>query len=123
MDPEIDLSTADRDVLIAIIARQEAIIARQQAVIERLEQRIAQLEGRAKPSGARGMPGVKPEASRKPAQPKAPRQRRPHGFARNCSDLVGELVQRGSGMACARGCGYVTDLTHRLQKLLSLKHE
>ena len=25
----------------------------------------------------------------------------------NCSDLVGELVQRGSGMACARGCGYV----------------
>ena len=28
------------------------------------------------------MPGLKPEASRKPAQPKAPRQRRPHGFAR-----------------------------------------
>ena len=25
----------------------------------------------------------------------------------NCSDLVGELVQSGSGMACARGCGYV----------------
>ena len=27
--------------------------------------------------------------------------------AGNCSDLVGELVQRGSGMAGARGCGYV----------------
>ena len=37
MDPEIDLSTADRDVLITIIARQRAII-------ERREKRIAQLE-------------------------------------------------------------------------------
>ena len=82
MDSEIDLSTADRDALIAIVIRQGAIIARQQAINERLERRIAQLEGRAKPSGARGMPGLKPEADRKPAQPKAPRQRRPHGFAR-----------------------------------------
>ena len=49
MDPEIDRSTADRDVLIAINARQ-------QATIERLEQRIAQLEGRAKPAGSRGCP-------------------------------------------------------------------
>ena len=39
MDAEIDLSTADRDVLIAIIERQ-------QAIIEGLEKRIAQLEGR-----------------------------------------------------------------------------
>ncbi len=82
MDSEIDLSTADRDVLIAIVIRQETIIARQQAINERLERRIAQLEGRAKPGGARGMPGVKPEASQKPAQPKVPRQPRPHGFAR-----------------------------------------
>ena len=35
MDREIDLKTDDRDVLIAIIVRQ-------QAIIERLEQRIAQ---------------------------------------------------------------------------------
>ena len=39
MDGEIDLSTADRDLLIAIIVRQ-------QAIIERLEK--AQLEGRDK---------------------------------------------------------------------------
>ena len=75
MDTEIDLSTADRAVLIASIARQ-------QASIERLEKRIAQLEGRAKPSGWRGMPGLKSKASRKPAQPQKPRQPRPHGFAR-----------------------------------------
>ena len=75
MDREIDLKTADRDVLIAIIVRQ-------QAIIERLEKRIAQLEGQAKPSGSGRMPGLKPKADRKRAQPKGPRKPRPHGFAR-----------------------------------------
>ena len=75
MDTEIDLKTADRDVLIAIIVRQ-------QAIIERLEKRIGQFEGPAKPSGSGRMPGLQPKAERKPAQPKGPRQRRPHGFAR-----------------------------------------
>ena len=75
MDTEIDLKTADRDVLIAIIVRQ-------QAIIERLEKRIAQLEGQATTRGSGRMPGLKPKSDRKPAQPKGPRQRRPHGFAR-----------------------------------------
>ncbi len=51
MDTEIDLKTADRDALIAIIVRQ-------QAIIERLETWIAQLEGPAKPSGSGRMPGL-----------------------------------------------------------------
>ena len=76
VDMENDLKTADRDALIAIIVRQ-------QAIIERLEKRIAQLEGPAKPRGSGRMPGLKPKADRKPAQPKGPRQRRPHGFARS----------------------------------------
>ena len=38
MDTEVDLTTVDRDVLIAIIAEL-------QAVIERLQRRIAELEG------------------------------------------------------------------------------
>ncbi len=75
MDTEIDLRTADRDVLIGIIVRQ-------QAIIERLEKCIAQLEGQAKPKGSRRMPGLKPKADRKPAQSKEPRKPRPHGFAR-----------------------------------------
>ena len=82
MDTEIDLKTADRDALIASIVRQQAIIVRQQAIIERLEKRIGQFEGPAKPSGSGRMPGLQPKAERKPAQPKGPRQRRPHGFAR-----------------------------------------
>ncbi len=70
MDSEIDLSTADRDVLIAIVIRQEAIIARQQAIIEGLERRIAQLEGRAKPSGARGCPASNPKPAGNLPSPK-----------------------------------------------------
>ena len=75
MKHEIDLTTADRDVLIDIILRQ-------QAIIERLEKRIAQPEGRAKAKGSGRMPGLKPKADRKPAEPKQPRKPRPHGFAR-----------------------------------------
>ena len=69
MDTEIDLRTADRDVLIGIIVRQ-------QAIIERLEKCIAQLEGQAKPKGSRRMPGLKPKADRQHVP------RNLHGFAR-----------------------------------------
>ena len=75
MDGEIDLTTADRDVLIGIIVRQ-------QALIESLEKRVALLEGRVRSDGSRRMPGLKPKAERKPAQPKKPRKPQPHGFAR-----------------------------------------
>ena len=75
MEAGIDLNSASREVLIAVIVRQ-------QAIIERLEKRIAQLEGQAKPPGSRRMPGLKPKAGRKPAQPKGPRKSRPQGFAR-----------------------------------------
>ena len=43
MDNEVDLRIADRNVLIAIIVRQ-------QAIIERLEKGMAQLEEPAKPA-------------------------------------------------------------------------
>ena len=76
METGIDLRTADRDTLIAIIIRQ-------QAIIESLEKRIAQLEGRAIRRRRTGrMPGLKPKADQKPTQPRKPRKRRPHGFAR-----------------------------------------
>ena len=46
MDTESDLTTADRDFLIAIIAQLQATVLEQQRLIERLERRIAELEGR-----------------------------------------------------------------------------
>ena len=78
MDREIDLTSADRDTLIAIIVRQ-------QAIIERLEQRIAQLEGLAKSGGwqrnARSEAQSRAEASPAPETPLASAPRfcpRPH---------------------------------------------
>ena len=60
MDTEIDLTTATRDVLIAIIAQLQATVLEQQRVIERLQRRIAELEGQAKSGGPPRMPGSSP---------------------------------------------------------------
>ena len=110
MDTESDLITADRDVLIAIIAQLQATVLEQQRVIERLERRIAELEGQAKPDGPPRMPGLKSSSGRQPR--KQLRKQRRHGFARppmtpthrvehvveNCPDcgthLTGGWVQR-----------------------------
>ena len=75
MDTEVDLTTVDRAVLIAIIAEL-------QAVIERLQRRIAELEGQAKPGGPPRMPGLKAKPARKPPAQQGPRKQRRHGFAR-----------------------------------------
>ena len=82
MDTEIDLTTASRDVLIAIIAQLQATVLEQQRVIERLERRVAELEGQAKPGGPPRMPGLKSSSGRPPPAQQQPRKQRRHGFAR-----------------------------------------
>ena len=112
MDTEVDLTTADRAVLIAIIAQLQATVLEQQRVIEGLERRIAELEGQAKPDGPPRMPGHKPSSGRQPPAQQQPRKQRRHGFARrrmtpthrvehvveNCPDcgthLTGGWIQR-----------------------------
>ena len=93
---ERDLTTADRDALLAIIAEHEALLAREQATtteqqvtiaalqstIAELQKRIAALERRLSGGGSSGMPGNKP-ATGKPATRKTDaKKKRPHGFAR-----------------------------------------
>ena len=89
LERELELTTASREVLLAVIAQQQAAILElqttvttQQAVIAKLQQRIETLEGKAQPGGPRGMPGLKPKADRKPAQPRGPKRPRRHGFSR-----------------------------------------
>ena len=72
MDTEVDLTTVDRAVLIAIIAQLQATVLEQQRVIERLERRIAELEGQAKPGGPLRMPGLKAKSGRKPPAQQGP---------------------------------------------------
>jgi hypothetical protein len=81
MDPELDLTMASRETLLAIIAQQQATIGEQQANIAQLQQRVAALEARLNTRGSADMPGIKP-ASTRAAPRKAARKRRPHGFAR-----------------------------------------
>ena len=95
MEREVDLTTAPHEVLLAVIAQQQAAILElqttvttQQAIIAKLQQRIETLEGKAQPGGPRGMPGLKPKADRKPAQPRGPRGPRRHGFSRQRMTLT-----------------------------------
>lgn len=80
MKDSLDLTTASREELLAIIAQQQATISQLQVVIEQLQQRIAYLESRLGGKGSGGPPGNKP-ANAKPPQ-KKPRKPRPKGFAR-----------------------------------------
>ncbi len=72
-EPPDDLSTASREELLALVARQQQVIAT-------LEQRVAYLEQRLGSSGAKGVPGTKP-AQRSKARGQ-PRKQRARGYAR-----------------------------------------
>ncbi len=82
MEKNFDLSTANHEQLLALIAEQQAVIVQQQAVIQQLQRRIATLEAQLRPSGGGGaMPGTKPKTTRRKKR-KDERKRRHHGFAR-----------------------------------------
>ena len=74
VDTKLDLTTASRETLLAIIAEQKATIAE-------LQRRIAALEARVNTRGSPGMPGNKPASTQGPPR-KGARKRRAHGFAR-----------------------------------------
>jgi len=80
----MELETATRDALLALIAEQQATIAA-------LEARVRELEARLGSGGARGMPGLKPHSV--PAEaPKRPRKRRAENHARRRSAPTHRVV-------------------------------
>jgi hypothetical protein len=74
MNTPPDLTTANREVLLTIIAEQKT-------VIDQLQRRTTELETRLNTRGPLGMPGNK-SSSRPRAPRKETRKRRDHGFAR-----------------------------------------
>ena len=75
MDSGLDLTTASREALLALIAQQRGVITQ-------LQRRLDLLEGKAKPGGSPRMPGIKPKSGQGRPEDKGPRKPRPHGFAR-----------------------------------------
>ena len=116
MEREIDLATANRDVLIGIIVRQ-------QAVIEGLEKRVARLEGQSKSKDSGRMPGLKPKGDRTPEQTeqpdKEPRKPRRHGFARTRmtpTQRVEHVVEQCPGCGARLSGGW----TQRTREVIDL---
>ena len=112
MRGEVDLKPADREVLIGIIVSQ-------QAIIEGLEKWIVQLEGRAKSGGSAWMPGLKPKGDRKPDQPKKPRKRRPHGFAR-AKMAPNRRVEHVAECCLDCGSGFARGWGQRIREVIDL---
>lgn len=73
MSEAVNLATASRETLLAVIAEQAAVIAT-------LHQRVADLERRLGSSGGQGVPGIKPQQRSKASG--QPRKRRSQGYAR-----------------------------------------
>ena len=59
MDTGLDLTTASREALLALIAQQQTLIAK-------LQRRLDLLEGKAKPGDSPRMPGIKPKSGQGP---------------------------------------------------------
>ena len=109
MDAPLNLTTASREELLAIIMRQEAVIAQQQAVIAQQQTVITQLQRRVtaleeqlrKKGGGTGLPGTKPANTHRPER-KETRKARPEGFARQ---RMTPTEQRDHAVAVCPDCG------------------
>lgn len=74
MDTQLDLTTASREALLALITEQHATIVQ-------LQQRVSDLESRLNTRSSLGMPGNKSSSRPRPPRKEA-RKRREHGFSR-----------------------------------------
>jgi transposase len=96
----MNLNTASREELLALVASQAATIERQTALIAALEARVRELEGQPRGGAPHGMPGLKPQQA--PDSPPRPRKRRAHGYARRRSVPTQQVVH---ALAHCPGCG------------------
>lgn len=92
MTDALDLSTATRAELLALLAAQQQTLTAQQVTITTLEQRVADLERRLGSSGGAGVPGTKPASATRPRTTGTPRKRRAHGASRQRNATPTQVV-------------------------------
>jgi transposase len=78
----MDISTATREELLALVIRQQETIAELQSTVAELRDRLREFESDSPKGPTKGMPGLKPESAKRSGSQKQPRRKRPHGFAR-----------------------------------------
>ena len=106
---ELDLDSASRETLLAIIVEQ-------QTVITELQQRIEELERRGPP---RGMPGNKPAPKRPRPKRTEPRNKRTQGFARRRMNPTRQVVHAlDSCPEC--GTGMTGGWVHRTREVIEI---
>ena len=124
----MDLESATRDDLVALIGRQAALIAEQQAVIAQLqatngqlEARIRELEARVPKGGPpKGMPGHKPQQA-DPTRKPPPRKERPHGFARVREVAPTATVPHALDACPHCGCALVGGSVKRTRQVIEVR--
>ncbi len=107
----MNLETASREELLAVIASQAATIAA-------LEARVRELEGRLGGGTPRGMPGLKPQ--QRPEGPPRPRKRRAQGYARRRSAPTQQVVH-ALAHCPACGCALVGGTRQRRREVLEVR--
>ena len=114
----LDLHSADRETLLAVIAEQQTTIAKQQAVIVELRRRIEELERRVTRGPTVGMPGNKPTKRREPESRK-PRKQRAHGFARQRMEPTRRVTHAVE--SCPEcGTGLTGGWVHRTREVIEI---
>ena len=106
-----DLTSADRETLLAVIAEQQLVIAALRRRIDELERRVTR-----GPSG--GMPGNKP-TKRRESESRKPRKQRAHGFARRRMEPTRRVIHAAE--SCPEcGTGLAGGWVHRTREVIEL---
>jgi transposase len=110
--PTVDLATASRAELVALIGAQQTVIGQLQARIATLEQRLG--------SGGKGMPGTKPAAQTRSKATGKPRKRRAQGFARRRSPTPTRRVTHAADHCPHCGTRLLGGWVHRRREVIDL---
>lgn len=113
MDREVDLKSASRQSLVAIIVEQQAVIAELQRRVEELESRLS---GGSRP---RGMPGNKSGPRRRAASEGKPRKPRSRGFGRRRMEPT-DRVEHAVEICPDCGTGLSGGWTHRTREVIEI---